>query len=87
MYRQEFTEECEIQIKKLTRKNGELGNALENKVEKILQNPNRFNTLSNVLAGKRRVHIMGCFVLIYEIDEARQTVVFRRFGHHDEVYL
>jgi len=36
--------------------------------------------------NKRRVHIGGSFVLIYEINEEQKIVTLLDFDHHDNVY-
>jgi YafQ family addiction module toxin component len=71
-------------LKKI-RFNFELQNRLENKIEEILGNPYHYKPLRNVLKNKRRVHI-GSFVLIFEIKEEDNIIVFHSFGHHDEAY-
>jgi len=86
MFFLEKTEECQRQIKKLTAKNSELEHALREKVKKILENPYHFKPLGNVMAGMRRVHVLGCFVLTYDIDEQKKAVILKRFSHHDEAY-
>jgi mRNA-degrading endonuclease RelE of RelBE toxin-antitoxin system len=32
------------------------------------------------------VHILNCFVLIYEVLEKGKTVRLLRFSHHDDAY-
>jgi len=86
MFSLEKTEECQKQIKKLTSKNKELEHALREKIKQILENPYHFKPLGNVMAGMRRVHILKCFVLTYDVDEAKKAVVLKRFTHHDEAY-
>jgi len=86
MYSNEATDECKKQMLKLTSKNNPLLDALDSKIKKISENPYRFKPLGNVLPGFRRVHVLRCFVLIYDVDETRKTVVFRRFSRHDEAY-
>ncbi len=76
---------CEEQIRKLTRKNRGLSEALGHKISEILENPHHYKPLGNALHGTRRVHIAACFVLIYEIEEP-STVRLLRFSHHDEAY-
>lgn len=73
-------------MKKLTSKNRALEEALRAKINQILLNPHHFKPLGNVMKGMRRVHIMGCYVLSYDIDEAEQRVILRKFSHHDEAY-
>ncbi len=86
MYSLEKTDHCKLQIRKLTSKNKRLENALRSKIDEILENPYHFKPLGNVMAGMRRVHIMGCFVLTYDIDEPSGKVILKRFSHHDEAY-
>jgi len=86
MFSLEKTNECQRQVKKLTIKNSALEHALREKVKQILENPYHFKPLGNVMAGMRRVHIMKCFVLTYDIDESRHAVILKRFTHHDEAY-
>lgn len=86
MYFLDTPEECRRQIRKLTAKNKTLEAALKGKISEILENPYHYKPLGNVLAGKRRVHVLGCFVLIFSIDEAKHSVILKKFGHHDEAY-
>ena len=77
---------CQRSIRKLCKKNPVLENILKGKMEEAVQNPYRYKPLRHGLAGERRVHIMKSFVLKFEIDESRKSVVFLFFGHHDEAY-
>ncbi len=38
------------------------------------------------MKGLRRVHIDKSFVLVYEIIEADNKVIFLDFDHHDKIY-
>jgi len=64
---------------------GELKQRLEKSVRKIIKNPYFGKPLRYVLKGTRRVHI-GPFVLIYEIIEKEEKVIFLKFANHDEAY-
>jgi mRNA-degrading endonuclease RelE of RelBE toxin-antitoxin system len=55
-------------------------------VDQILEDPYRFKPLRAPLQNQRSVHVMGCFVLVYEIVETGKTVRLLRFRHHDEAY-
>ena len=77
--------DCKTEIRKLTRKNRGLGVALNGKISEILENPCHYKPLGNVMHGARRVHICGCFVLVYEIVQPA-TVNLLSFTHHDEAY-
>ena len=80
------SEDCETSIGKLCKKNPVLREALEKKMNEIVQNPQHYKPLKYDLAGERRVHIMKSFVLKFEIHEDGKTVEFIFFGHHDEAY-
>lgn len=81
-YTARFTTDFENDTKFL-KKDKTLSDRVEKKVLEILENPEHYKPLRNVLKGKRRVHI-GHYVLLYEID--RNYVVFHRFQPHDKAY-
>jgi YafQ family addiction module toxin component len=84
LYQLEVGEQCKKDIKNLTKKNKSLEYALRKAIEKILMNPEHFKPLKWPLQNTRRVHVLGSFVLVYEIKE--NTVRLLRFAHHDEAY-
>lgn len=84
-YGLEISDVCEESIKKYSKKNAALKTALEKKINQILENPHHFKPLGYPLQNKRRVQL-GCFVLIYEIEEQTGTVKFLKFSHHDDAY-
>ena len=77
---------CEEAMRKKCRKNKPMQGALDKKIAQILENPKMFKPLGAPLEGCRRVHIMGSFVLMYDIDDKRNIVTLLKFGHHDEIY-
>lgn len=85
-YAIEIKPSCKETITKLCKKNPVLEKAIRNKMEEILENPTHYKPLKHDFAGGRRVHIMKSFVLRYEIDEQRKTVIFIDFSHHDDAY-
>jgi mRNA-degrading endonuclease RelE of RelBE toxin-antitoxin system len=54
-------------------------------VREILEYPERYKPLRNVLKGCHRTQI-GSFVLIFEIDYEKRVVAFVKFAHHDDAY-
>ena len=86
MYNIEINPSCQRDIDKLCKKNPVLKEALEKKMNEILENPQHYKPLKYNLAGERRVHIMKSFVLKFEINEQNKIVTFFFFGHHDEAY-
>ncbi|MCX5803848.1 MAG: type II toxin-antitoxin system RelE/ParE family toxin [Proteobacteria bacterium] len=71
MYRLAIKEGLDKKLKKLKRKDPE---------------PHHFKPLRKPLQNKRRVHIGGSFVLVYEINEEQKIVTLLDFDHHDNVY-
>ena len=59
---------------------------IDKKVKEILRDPYRFKPLKKPLQNKRRVHVGGSFVLIYEINEEKSIVTLVDFDHHDNIY-
>lgn len=85
-YNIEIKPSCKKSIKKACKKNPVLRKALENKTSEIIRHPFHYKPLKHELSGERRVHILKSFVLIFEVNHAKRTVVFLRFKHHDDVY-
>ena len=59
---------------------------IDRKVREILDNPYRFKPLRKPLQNKRRVHVGGSFVLIYEINKDEKIVTLLDLDHHDNIY-
>ena len=59
---------------------------IDRKVQQILDDPYRFKSLKKPLQNKRRVHVGGPFVLIYEINEEERIVTLLDFDHHNNIY-
>lgn len=85
MYSLEVKESVDRTFRRLAKKDRKRLGAVEKKVQAILEDPHVFKPLRAPMQNMRRVHI-GPFVLVYEIDERRKTVVLVDFEHHDFVY-
>lgn len=81
-YTARFTIDFENDTKFL-KKDKTLSDRVEKKVLEILEKPEHYKPLRNILKGKRRVHI-GSYVLLYEIQG--EIVIFHRFQPHDKTY-
>ena len=79
----EFSDEFERSIKKLKKKNKTLFEQIQKKLIGLLENPEHFKPLSNILAGYRRIHF-GSFVLIYKIEGNIIRII--SLDHHDKAY-
>ena len=86
MYSYEIKSELQRILNKLFKKDKKMYEAVMNKIEEIIKNPQHYKPLKYDLAGERRVHIMKSFVLKFESHEDTKTVNFFFFGHHDEAY-
>ncbi|HDH31363.1 MAG TPA: hypothetical protein ENH26_01155 [Candidatus Wolfebacteria bacterium] len=73
-------------FKRLKKKDRELLELVDKKVQEILDNPYRFKSLKKPLQNKKRVHVGGSFVLIYEVNENEKIVTLLEFDHHDNIY-
>ena len=61
--------------------------SIDKKVKEILKGPYRFKPLKKPMQNKRRVHVGGPFVLIYEVNEDKKIVTLVDFDHHDKIYM
>ena len=82
-YTVEFSSEFEKSMKKLKKKDKEMFLRIQKKLKDIVQHPNHYKNLKNVLAGYQRIHF-GPFVLIFKVDE--DTVRIISLDHHDKSY-
>ncbi len=83
MYQIEFSDEFDRSMRKLKKKDNVLFEKIQKKLLEIVENPEHFKPLRNVLAGYRRIHF-GSFVLIYTIDGNVVRII--SLDHHDRAY-
>jgi len=86
VYRLAIKENLDKKLKKVQKKDKDMIRMIYRKVQDILDNPYRFKPLKKPLQNKRRVHMHGSFVLIYEISEEEKIVTLLDFDHHDTIY-
>jgi len=86
MYKLAVKESLDKKFKRLQKKDKEMLRFIGKKVQDILEDPYRFKMLRKPLQNKRRVHVGGSFVLIYEINEIEKIVTLFDFDHHDNIY-
>lgn len=86
MYRLAIKESLDKKFRKLQKKDTEMLRLIERKVQDILVDPYRFKPLRKPLQNKRRVHVAGSFVLVYEINEKEKLITLLDFDHHDNIY-
>jgi YafQ family addiction module toxin component len=86
VYKLAVKESLDKKFKRLQKKDKEMLRLINRKVQDILEDPYRFKPLRKPLQNKRRVHVGGSFVLIYEINEKEKIVTLFDFDHHDNIY-
>jgi len=86
VYKLAVKESLDKKFKKLQKKDKEILRFINMKVQDILKDPYRFKPLKKPLQNKRRVHVGGSFVLIYEINKKEKIVTLFDFDHHDNIY-
>lgn len=86
MYKLAIKESLDNKFKKLQKKDKETLRLIDRKVQDILEDPYRFKPLRKPLQNKRRVHVGGPFVLVYEVNEKEKIVTLFDFDHHDNIY-
>ncbi|MFH1071885.1 MAG: type II toxin-antitoxin system RelE/ParE family toxin [Nanoarchaeota archaeon] len=79
----EFSDEFEKAMKKLKKRDKVLYIQIMKKLQDLVQNPEHFKPLGNVLAGYWRIHF-GSFVVIYSIEGDVIRVI--SLDHHDNAY-
>ena len=85
MYDVEIRDHLDRAFEKLARRDSRQMEAVAKKIQEIAQDPHAYKPLRFPLVGLRRVHI-GSYVLLFSIDEARNTIVLEDYDHHDRVY-
>lgn len=85
MYAIDFSDDFRETLEKLKKKNQFLFERLKKKMNEIVERPEHYKPLRNVLKGCREVHI-GSFVLLFEIDEQNKCVIFLKYAHHDDAF-
>lgn len=82
-YSIEFSEEFEKSMKKLKKRDKVLFQQIQKKLIELVETPEHYKPLRNVLAGYRGIHF-GSFVLVYKIED--ETVRIISLEHHDRAY-
>jgi len=70
-------------MKKLKKKDKVIHDQIQKKLIDLVENPDHFKPLRNILAGYRRIHF-GSFILIYKIDGSIIKII--SLDHHDKSY-
>ena len=82
-YEIEFSRTFEKEMKKLKKRDNVRFEQIEKKLDELIEHPEHFKPLGNVLAGLRRIHF-GSFVLTYAIE--KEVIRIIALDHHDQAY-
>jgi YafQ family addiction module toxin component len=85
-YKLEVPEKLNKVFERLSKKDRQSLEIINNKIKHILENPYQFKPLRNEMAGIRRVHIGKSFILTYEILESQKTIRILDYDHHDKIF-
>jgi YafQ family addiction module toxin component len=82
-YTIEFSSQFEKSMNKLKKRDKVLFEQIQRKLIDLVQYPEHYKPLKNILAGYRRLHF-GPFVLIYKIEGNIIRII--SLDHHDKSY-
>ncbi len=85
MYCLELRGDLKKVLSKLKRKDPVQFEAVQRKMQQIVENPYRFKPLHPPMQNKWRVHVRS-FVIVYSINEKTKIVIIENYGHHDNIY-
>jgi len=74
------------ELEKLQKKNRKRFEIILKKMGEIINFPQHYKPLQHDMKGLRRVHIDKSFVLVFEIIESENKVIFWDIDHHDNIY-
>lgn len=83
MYRIVIEPSLVRKLRKLHTRDRRQWQAILAKAFEIAQDPNRFKNLRKPLEDLKRVHVLGSFVLLFEVNEKERTVTLVTYEHHD----
>jgi mRNA-degrading endonuclease RelE of RelBE toxin-antitoxin system len=83
VYNVDFSVSFEKTIKKLKKKDKALFDQIQKKLIDLVQNPDHYKPLGNVLTEYRRIQF-GPFILIFKIEG--EVVRIISLDHHDKSY-
>lgn len=75
-------------LKKLYKKDKVAHQAVYNKIREIIgcDDVEHYKNLRHDLKDKKRVHVLGSFVLVFSYYKVRDFVSFLDYDHHDNIH-
>ena len=86
MYKIEFRKSVEKIFFKLAKKNKKQLEIILNKIEEIRTEPSHYKNLKRPLQHLKRVHVDKSFVLVFSVEDSKNTVIIEDYDHHDNIY-
>lgn len=86
MYGIEIRTHLDETFKELAKNNPRQMKLLASRLDAMVEQPRVYQGLHFPFVGKGRVHI-GSSVLLFSVDDEKQTVVLEDYEHHDEIYM
>ena len=90
MFDFDFTGELRAIIEKLAKKDKKRAEIINKKIKKIINSDSisiqHYKNLRHDLKEFKAVHIDSSFVLVFNVDVAKNFILFVDFDHHDRVY-
>jgi YafQ family addiction module toxin component len=76
-------------LRKLSKKDKVAYEAVMRKIGEITESPDveHYKNLRHNMKDRKRVHVMGSFVLVFGYDRQRDFISFMDYDHHDNIYL
>lgn len=85
-----LSDELNLIIKKLVRKDKKKVEIINRKIKEIVnsdeQSIQHYKNLRHDLKDYKRVRINKSFVLVFKVDPSNNFILFTDFDHHDKVY-
>lgn len=82
-YTIEFSEDFEKSFRKLKKKDKVMFERIRKKLLEMVNHPEHYKPLRNVMAGYVRLHF-GSFVVVYKIEDHKVKII--SLDHHDDAY-
>lgn len=90
MFEFDLSDELQLKIRKLLRKDRKKVIIINKKIKEIINNDissiDRYKNLRKDMKEFKRVHIDKHFVLTFKIDKNNNKILFEDFDHHDKIY-
>jgi len=88
MIQYKISDELDIILKKLKRKDIVTRGAILRKIEEIVNSGNieHYKNLSYDLKEYKEAHIRKSFVLVFKFDKINNAIEFVDFDHHDKIF-